>query len=56
MCQDLIRVRTKIKTRTKVSMGVTPIKPRIRAKAGGIIRIIRTMDGGTIKIVCHLPK
>ena len=56
MCQDLIKVRTKVRTRTRVSMGVTPIRPRIRAKVGEIIRIIRTMDEGTIRITCHLLK
>ena len=48
MCQDSNRV----------SMGVTPIriKTRTRAKDNGTIKTIRTMDGGTIRIVCHLPQ
>ena len=50
MFQDLINHNN------RVSMGVTLIRTRIRAKAGGIIKIIRTMDGGTIRIACHLPK
>ena len=52
MCQDLTRISN------MVSMEVTPIRirTRTRAKDGETIRIIRTMDGGTIRIVCHLPK
>ena len=50
MCQDLTRIRT------RVCMGVTPIRIRTITKAGRIIRIIRTMDGGIIRIACHLPK
>ena len=50
MCQDLINHDN------RVSMGVTPIRIRTKAKVGGTIRIIRTMDGETIRIACHLPK
>ena len=50
MCRDLIS------RNNRVSMGVTLIRIRTTTKAGGIIKIIRTMDGGTIGITCHLPK
>ena len=49
MCRDLIS------RNNRVSMGVTPIRIRTKAKAGEIIRTIRTMDGGTIRIACHHP-
>ena len=53
MCQDLIS------RNNKVSMEVTTpirIRTRTRAKAGVITKIIRSMDGGIIRIACHHPK
>ena len=50
MCIDLINHNN------KVSIEVTHIRTRTRAKAGVIIRTIRTMDGGIIRIACHHPK
>ena len=50
MCRDLISHNN------RVNMGLTHIRIRTRVKVGGIIRIIITMDGGTIRIACHLPK
>ena len=50
MCLDLISHNN------RVSMGVTPIKTRIRAKGGKIIKIIIATLGGTIKIACHHSK
>ena len=56
MCRDLIN------RNNRVNMGVTPIRIRIkiktrtRAKVGVIIRTIKTMDEGIIRIVCHHPK
>ena len=52
MCDDLARISN------RVSMGVLPIRIRTKTKAkdGGKFRTIRTMDGGTIRIVWHLPK
>ena len=52
MCQGLTRINN------RVSMRATLIRIRTRtmAKDGGTIRTIRTMDEGTIRIVCHLPK
>ena len=42
MCRGLINHNS------KVSMGETITRTRIRAKGGVIIRVIRIMDGGTI--------
>ena len=39
MCLDLINHNN------KVNMGVTPIRTRIKAKVGGIIKIIITTNG-----------
>ena len=50
MCQGLISHNS------KVSMGATTIRTRIKAKGGGIIRIIRVMDGGTIRTTYHHPE
>ena len=50
MCQDLIS------RNNRVNIGVTPIRTRIKAKVGRKIKIIKTMDEGTIRIACHLPK
>ena len=44
---------------SKVSLGVTIIITRIKAKGGVIIRIIkaiRVMDGETIRTTCHHPE
>ena len=49
MCQDLTRISN------RVSMEVTTIRIRTRTKAKDD-RTIRIMDGGIIRIVCHLPK
>ena len=52
MCRGLIRISHS----NRVSMGVAPIRTRIKAKGGVIIRIIRAiivMDGETIRITCH---
>ena len=52
MCQGLTRINN------MVSIGATliRIRTRTRAKDGGTIKTIRTMEGRTIIIVCHLPK
>ena len=42
MCRGLISHNS------RVSMGATIIKTKIRAKGGVIIKAIRIMDGGTI--------
>ena len=54
MCRGLIRVSHS----NRVSMGETTIRTKIKAKGGLIIRIriirtVKVMDGGTIRITCH---
>ena len=50
MCRDLTNHNN------GVSMGVTPIRTKTRAKVSRIIRVIRTMDEGIIITVCHYPE
>ena len=50
MCRGLISHNS------RVSMGDTTIKTRIRAKGDVIIIAIRVMDGETIITTCHHPK
>ena len=57
MCRGLIRVSHN----NKVSMGEITIRTKIKAKGGVIIRIrivrtVKVMDGGTIRITCHHPE
>ena len=53
MCRGLINHSN------RVSMGAKTIRTRIKAKGDVIIRIIKAikvMDGGTIRITCHHPE
>ena len=53
MCRGLISHNS------RVSMGATTIRTRIKAKGGVIIRIIKAikvMDGEIIKTICHHPE
>ena len=52
MCLDLISRNNRV----NMEVTRTRIKTRTRAKAGIIIRIIRTMDGGIFRIIGHHPK
>ena len=57
MCRGLIRVSHN----NKVSMEETTIITKIKAKGDviiriKIIRIVKVMDGGTIRTTCHHPE